>query len=47
MLLKQLEHHPFVQFSDAAHEQEHSLEVQLPFLQKVLNDFTLIPLLGR
>ncbi len=44
-VLKQLEHHSFVQFSDAAHEQEHSLEVQLPFLQKVLNDFTLIPLL--
>ncbi len=35
----------YVQFLDAAHEQEHSLEVHLPFLQKVLNDFTLIPLL--
>jgi AmmeMemoRadiSam system protein B/AmmeMemoRadiSam system protein A len=44
-VVEELEHHSYVQFSDAAHEQEHSLEVQLPFLQKVLNDFTLIPLL--
>jgi MEMO1 family protein len=44
-VLAQLEHHPYVKFSDAAHEQEHSLEVHIPFLQKVLNDFTLIPLL--
>jgi len=29
---------------DAAHAEEHSLEVQLPFLQIVLGDFTLIPL---
>ena len=43
--LEELEHHSYVQFLDEAHEQEHSLEVQLPFLQKVLNDFTLIPLL--
>ncbi len=28
---------------DEAHREEHSLEVQLPFLQTVLNDFTLIP----
>ncbi len=27
-----------------AHAQEHSLEVQLPFLQTVLKDFTLLPL---
>ncbi len=31
--------------SDEAHAQEHSLEVQLPFLQKILDDgFTLIPI---
>jgi len=30
--------------SDPAHAQEHSLEVQLPFLQKVLGNFTLVPL---
>lgn len=29
---------------ELAHEQEHSLEVQLPFLQTVLNRFRLIPL---
>lgn len=30
--------------SSVAHAQEHSLEVQLPFLQKVLGDFTLVPI---
>lgn len=30
--------------SEPAHAQEHSLEVQLPFLQKVLGNFTLVPL---
>jgi MEMO1 family protein len=30
--------------SPAAHAQEHSLEVQLPFLQAVLDDFKLVPL---
>ena len=29
---------------DEAHEREHSLEVQLPFLQTVLGDFALVPL---
>ncbi|HVI49989.1 MAG TPA: AmmeMemoRadiSam system protein B [Candidatus Sulfotelmatobacter sp.] len=29
---------------DAAHEQEHSLEVHLPFLQAVLGPFSLVPL---
>ena len=29
--------------SDAAHLQEHALEVQLPFLQRQLGDFTLAP----
>ena len=36
----------FVPANDAAHEQEHSLEVQVPFLQTVLGDFTLIPLVA-
>jgi AmmeMemoRadiSam system protein B len=35
---------PQVVISGAAHAQEHSLEVQLPFLQSVLHDFTLLPL---
>ena len=35
---------PQVQVHPAAHLQEHSLEVQLPFLQSLLDDFTLVPL---
>lgn len=35
---------PQVRVHDAAHAQEHSLEVHLPFLQELLNDFTLVPL---
>ena len=34
---------PQVVVSDAAHALEHSLEVQLPFLQKMLGDFALVP----
>jgi AmmeMemoRadiSam system protein B len=34
---------PQVCVSRAAHASEHSLEVQLPFLQEVLDDFTLAP----
>lgn len=30
--------------SDAPHAQEHCLEVQLPFLQMLLEDFTVVPL---
>ena len=33
-----------VPVNDAAHELEHSLEVQLPFLQTVLGGFQLVPL---
>ena len=36
---------PGVQISDEAHREEHSLEVQLPFLQTVLRDFSLVPVL--
>ncbi|HEX6733598.1 MAG TPA: AmmeMemoRadiSam system protein B [Azonexus sp.] len=35
---------PQVRRNDAAHALEHSLEVQLPFLQRALDEFTLIPL---
>lgn len=34
---------PFVEVSDRAHAMEHSLEVHLPFLQTVLGEFTLVP----
>ena len=36
--------HTRVEANDAAHAQEHSLEVQLPFLQQLLGDFTLLPI---
>ena len=35
---------PQVQVSAAVHAQEHALEVQLPFLQVLLEDFKLVPL---
>ena len=39
-----LEKFPFVQRLPQPHHDEHSLEVQLPFLQQVLDNFHLIPL---
>lgn len=36
---------PFFQAVPEAHEREHSLEVQLPFLQVVLKDFKIVPIL--
>jgi len=39
---------PFLGLSDEAHEGEHCLETQLPFLQVVLGDFKLVPIVcGR
>src|SRR5512140_1449869 len=35
---------PFAEVSDRAHAMEHSLEVHVPFLQSVLGDFALVPL---
>jgi AmmeMemoRadiSam system protein B len=35
-----------ISIRDGAHCNEHSLEVQLPFLQTVLKDFVLVPLLA-
>lgn len=40
-----LQANPEVIVSDAAHAFEHSLEVQLPFLQTLLENFTLTPIL--
>ncbi len=37
-------HLGFVHFNDQAHEYEHSLEVQLPFLQMLLKNFKLVPI---
>jgi AmmeMemoRadiSam system protein B len=43
-LIGRLERLPQVTRDDRAHAPEHSLEVQLPFLQTVLDDFSLVPL---
>ncbi|MBC7906530.1 MAG: AmmeMemoRadiSam system protein B [Rhodospirillaceae bacterium] len=37
---------PMVGALDKAHEAEHSLEVHIPFLQKMLGDFNLVPLVA-
>lgn len=42
--MRAIAHLPQVSFNEEAHAQEHSLEVQLPFLQCVLDDFVLLPL---
>ena len=42
---KQILGFPQVQVFDATHEAEHSLEVHLPFLQRVLGDFSLLPVI--
>lgn len=41
--LQRLRRLPFVEVSDRAHAQEHSLEVHLPFLQSMLSGFSLVP----
>lgn len=43
--LEQARDAPFFGISDEAHEGEHCLETQLPFLQQVLGDFTLAPII--
>lgn len=35
---------PEFAYNDKAHKDEHSLEVQLPFLQKTLQDFRIVPI---
>ena len=42
--LAAIKHLPQVQTLDQAHQWEHSLEVNIPFLQVVLADFKLVPL---
>lgn len=42
--VKKLRELPQVQVFDPAHAQEHALEVELPFLQRTLNDFRIVPL---
>ena len=44
LMEKMLEDYSWITLNDQAHAEEHSLEVQLPFLQETLNDFKIIPL---
>lgn len=37
---------PYVEYLEKAHTYEHSLEVHLPFLQKTLQSFSLIPIVA-
>jgi len=37
---------PFVEYIEQAHTLEHSLEVHLPFLQEMLDDFKLVPIVA-
>jgi MEMO1 family protein len=37
---------PFVHYLEQAHAQEHSLEVHLPFLQAMLDDFCIVPIVA-
>ena len=43
LIRETVEAFPFVHYQDDAHLEEHSLEVQLPFLQTMLGDFELLP----
>jgi len=42
---KLIDLNPKIKFYEKAHLQEHSLEVQLPFLQKALKDFKIVPII--
>jgi AmmeMemoRadiSam system protein B len=42
--IKSISSLPQVTISDKAHKEEHSLEVQLPFLQRALGEIQLVPL---
>jgi len=45
LAVKKIAEYPYAQFLDQAYEQEHCLEVHLPFLQTVLDSFSLIPVI--
>ena len=46
--IEQLKNLPQVIIDDEPHRQEHSIEVQIPFLQKILGNFKILPLaVGR
>ena len=39
-----MQHSKLLAEDEQAHAREHSLEVQLPFLQQLLGDFTFVPI---
>ncbi|MDO4183716.1 MAG: AmmeMemoRadiSam system protein B [Rhodospirillales bacterium] len=43
-ILHELRQHKIFSLNSKAHEKEHSIEVQLPFLQKLLPDFKIVPI---
>ena len=42
---KIIEKNPIIRDEPEAHKREHSLEVEIPFLQKVLRDFKIVPIM--
>ncbi len=36
---------PFCEINDPAHAEEHAIEVMLPFLQRILDEFSIVPLI--
>ena len=44
LIEKILDDYSWINVIDQAHAEEHSLEVQLPFLQETLNEFKIIPI---
>lgn len=44
-VVSKLQKYEFVNSYDDAHDKEHCLEVQIPFLQEVLEDFSIIPII--
>ena len=46
--VRKISHLPFVQVFDATHKDDHCIEVHLPFLQSLLGEFTIVPMIvGR
>ena len=44
LMEKVLDEFSWINLNDQAHSEEHSLEVQLPFLQETLNNFKIVPM---
>ena len=43
--LRIMEKSSYIYFGSVEHKEEHAIEVQIPFLQKVLTDFKIIPII--